>query len=140
MDLGRLERARQTVRKHLRSPALGPMTLCHLLGISRSHLYRLFEDVGGVARYIQSRRLHEAHAILSHAATTKPISLIAEELCFPDTSGFSRAFKREFGYRPSEARFAARADWRIPLCHGPMWPWRSPPSAISFADFRATSG
>jgi AraC-like DNA-binding protein len=107
IDLGRLERVRQAVRKQLRSPALAPMTLCHVLGISRSNLYRLFEDVGGVARYIQSRRLHEAHAMLSQTATNHAISLIAEELCFPDASSFSRAFKREFGYSPSEARIAA---------------------------------
>jgi AraC-like DNA-binding protein len=86
--------------------------------MSRSHLYRLFEDAGGVARYIQRRRLHEAHAILSHPATTKPISLIAEELCFP--TSFSRAFKREFGCSPSEARFAAlggSAHSAVPRVH-----------------------
>jgi hypothetical protein len=47
IDLGRLERVRQAVRKHLRSPTLGPVTLCRLVGTSRSHLYRLFEHSGG---------------------------------------------------------------------------------------------
>src|SRR5208282_5703144 len=71
IDVGRKERARQVVRKHLRTPIFGPTTLCRLAGMSRSNLYRLFEDKGGVARYIQRERLLEAHAILTDPATTE---------------------------------------------------------------------
>jgi AraC-like DNA-binding protein len=109
IDLGRKERVRQTVRRHLRTPTLKPSTLCRLVGMSRSRLYRLFEDIGGVARYIQSQRLLEAHALLSDPAITMPISAIAEDLCFADASSFSRTFKREFGDSPSEVRSAALA-------------------------------
>jgi AraC-like DNA-binding protein len=111
VDLGRKERVRQAVRRHLRTPTLGPKNLSRLVGMSRSNLYRLFEDTGGVARYIQRQRLLEARAVLSDPATTQSISAIAENLCFADASSFSRTFKREFGYRPSEARSAAQA-WR----------------------------
>ena len=107
LDLGRKERVRQTVLRHLRTPILGPRTLSRLVGMSRSNLYRLFEDTGGVARYIQRQRLLEAHAVLSDPATTKPISSIAEDLCFADASSFSRTFKREFGHSPTEVRSAA---------------------------------
>jgi AraC-like DNA-binding protein len=109
IDLGRKERVRQAVRRHLRTPTLGPKTLGRLVGISRSNLYRLFEDTGGVARYIQRERLLEARAVLSDPATTQSISAIAEDLCFADSSSFSRTFKREFGDSPSEVRSAARA-------------------------------
>jgi AraC-like DNA-binding protein len=109
IDLGRMERVRQAVRRHLRTPSLRPATLCRLVGMSRSNLYRLFEDAGGVARYIQRQRLLEAHAILSDPATAQSISAIAEDLCFADASGFSRTFRREFGYSPSEVRAAALA-------------------------------
>lgn len=109
VDLGRKERVRQAVRRHLRTPTLGPKNLSRLVGMSRSNLYRLFEDTGGVARYIQLQRLLEAHAILSDPVTTQSISAIAENLCFADASSFSRTFKREFGYSPSEARSAALA-------------------------------
>jgi AraC-like DNA-binding protein len=106
IDLGRKERVRQAVRRHLRTPTLGPKNLARLVGMSRSSLYRLFEDTGGVARYIQRERLIEARAILSDPSTTRSISAIAEDLCFADASSFSRTFKREFGYAPSEARYA----------------------------------
>ncbi len=107
IDLGRLERVRQTVRRHLRSSALSPKSLSRLVGISRSNLYRLLEDAGGVGQYIQRQRLLEAHAALCDPGLTRSISVIAEDLCFADPSSFSRAFRREFGHSPSAVRAAA---------------------------------
>ena len=130
IDLGRKERVRQAVRRHLRTPTLGPKNLGRLIGMSRSNLYRLFEDTGGVARYIQRERLLEARAVLSDPSTTRSISAIAEDLCFADASSFSRMFKREFGHSPSELRSAAMAG--LALC-GPL---RSPASS-STANFGA---
>ena len=109
IDLGRKERVRQAVRRHLRTPTFGPTILCRLVGMSRSNLYRLFEDDGGVARYVQRQRLLEARAVLTDPATTKSISAIAEDLCFADASSFSRTFRREFGHSPGEMRSAALA-------------------------------
>ena len=109
INIGRKERVRQAVRKHLRTPTFGPTILCRLVGMSRSNLYRLFEDAGGVGRYIQRERLLEAHAVLTNSATTQSISAIAEDLCFADASSFSRAFRREFGHSPGEVRSAALA-------------------------------
>jgi AraC-like DNA-binding protein len=107
IHLSRKERVRQVVQKHLRSPTLEPRNLGRMVGMSRSNLYRLYEDTGGIARYIQHQRLLEAHAVLADPASTQTISVIAEDLCFADASSFSRAFKREFGYTPREARSAA---------------------------------
>jgi len=100
---------RQVVRKHLRTPIFGPAILCRLVGMSRSNLYRLFEDIGGVGRYIQRERLFEAHAVLTDPTNTQSISAVAEDLCFADASSFSRAFKRKFGHSPGEVRSAALA-------------------------------
>ena len=107
IDVGRKERVRRVIRKHLRTPTFRPSILCRLVGMSRSNLYRLFEDTGGVARYIQRERLLEAHAVLTDPASTQSISSIADDLCFADASSFSRAFKREFGHSPGELRSAA---------------------------------
>jgi AraC-like DNA-binding protein len=99
-----MERVRRAVGKHLRSPSLGPAKLCREAAVSRSHLYRLLAAEGGVARYIQRRRLSESFTLLSDAANSLSISSIAETLCFADASSFSRAFRREFGMAPSDVR------------------------------------
>jgi AraC-like DNA-binding protein len=112
---GRKERVRQVIREHLRSPTLRPSTLCRLVGMSRSNLYRLLEGSGGIARYIQMQRLLEAHAILSNPTTTGSISTIAEDLCFADASTFSRSFRREFGLSPSDLRSASLATLGHPV-------------------------
>ena len=108
IDLVRLERVSHVVRKYLRSPALGPRLLCRSLRMSRSKLYRLMDAEGGVVRYIQRQRLLEAYALLSDPSVDLPITAIAEDLCFADTSGFSRAFRREFGATPNDVRAASR--------------------------------
>ena len=124
IDVGRKERVRQAVRRHLRTPTFGPTILCRLVGMSRSNLYRLFEDTGGVARYIQRERLLEAHAVLTNPATKSPISARAEDLCFAYASSFSRTFRREFGHSPGEVRSAPLAGLAPPAM-----PRSSEPSA-----------
>ena len=120
IDLGRLERVRQAVRNHLRSPELGPTMLCRAVGMSRSNLYRLLDEAGGVSRYIQRQRLLEARAALCDPANTRSIAHIADDLCFADSSTFGRAFRKAFGYSPSEARWAAaaRPTPSVPLPEG----------------------
>ncbi len=108
----RLARIHQIISAHLKSPMLGPKKLCRLAGISRSHLYRLFEPHGGVARYIQSQRLHAIHDALSDAECRQSIWSIAEEFGFTDASTFGRAFRVEFGYRPSDVRAGSRGSPR----------------------------
>ena len=70
-------------------------------------LYRLLEGEGGVARYIQRRRLSESFAILCDTSNNFSIASIAETLCFADASNFSRAFRREFGMSPRDVRTAS---------------------------------
>jgi AraC-like DNA-binding protein len=104
IDLFRMERVRQVVRRHLRTPTLRPRTLCRLVGMSRSNLYRLLEAKGGIAQYIQQQRLLEAHALLGSPDNRQPITALADDFCFADVSSFSRAFRREFGCSPSDVR------------------------------------
>ncbi|MBS0639367.1 MAG: helix-turn-helix domain-containing protein [Proteobacteria bacterium] len=113
IDLGRLERVRRAVRKHLRSPSLGPALLCRYVGTSRSQLYRLLEPEGGVACYIRRQRLLAAYAMLADPNNNTTITQIADELCFADGSGFSRAFRQEFDISPTELRIASRTGRRL---------------------------
>ena len=112
IDLTLMERVRQAVRRNLRSPSLGPDKLCREAATSRSQLYRLLEDEGGVAHYIQRRRLSESFSMLCDPSNTLSIGKVAEILCFADGSSFSRAFRREFGMSPSDVR--AGAVGRLP--------------------------
>lgn len=104
IDLTLMERVRQAVRRNLRSPSLGPDKLCREAATSRSQLYRLLEGEGGVAHYIQRRRLSESFSMLCDPSNNLPIGKVAEILCFADGSSFSRAFRREFGMSPSDVR------------------------------------
>lgn len=99
-----LQRARHYIQANILSPDLGPTSLQRELHISRSRLYRLFESYGGVVHYIQHRRLLDAHAALADPNDRRRIGDIAEERRFSGPAEFSHAFKREFGYSPSEVR------------------------------------
>ncbi|MBR0649144.1 helix-turn-helix domain-containing protein [Roseomonas terrae] len=129
IDLTRLERVRQVIRRRLHSATLTPAALCREVGMSRSQLYRLLEGEGGVIRYIQRHRLRAVHAALSNPAEERPISLLAEACGFYEPSTFSRTFRREFGVTPSDLRAASRAG------EAPGGTWK--PSMG--ADFRSLS-
>jgi AraC-like DNA-binding protein len=109
IKLTMLEKVRQAVSRNLHSPSLGPRKLCRETAMSRSQLYRVLESEGGVASYIQRRRLSESFSMLSDTSITSPISDVAASLCFSDPSSFSRAFKREFGVAPKDVRASSRS-------------------------------
>lgn len=114
LDVARREQIRRLIRVHLATVTLGPRSLCRLAGISRSTLYRLFQDEGGVAGYIQRVRLRRAHAALATPNEMRPIQAIAERVGFADASVFSRAFRQEFGCSPRDVRAAAQAGAPLP--------------------------
>lgn len=124
------ERVRRFIAQNLASPELSPGTICANVGISRSNLYRMFDDVGGVAYFIKRQRLLKALESLSDVsslAKSPSVNEIMEDLGFSDPSIFSRAFKAEFDFTPSEARHAALAGQ----------PLLAPPSAGEPQDFNA---
>jgi AraC-like DNA-binding protein len=110
-----MERVRRIVGRNLRSPSLGPDRLCREAGMSRSQLYRVLESEGGVAHYIQRRRLSESFAVLCDASHNLSIAKVADMLCFADASSFSRAFRHEFGVSPRDVRLASLAGQAPPL-------------------------
>jgi AraC-like DNA-binding protein len=98
------ERARRVVRARLGEPSLTPADVARAVGISRSALYRIFELQGGVAHYIQKCRLAAAHKALCNPEDLRHIRQIAEAVGFASPQEFSRAFRKAYGYSPSEAR------------------------------------
>ncbi|WP_298952183.1 helix-turn-helix domain-containing protein [uncultured Methylobacterium sp.] len=103
---------RRFIQRELASPSLGAEVVAAQFGLSRSTLYRLFEEDGGVQSYIRDRRLMRAMKLLvqAGAAGSPRISGIAYAVGFTDDSTFSRAFKRRFGFAPSDLA-AGRDPW-----------------------------
>ncbi len=89
---------------HLTAPDLGIARLCRDLAVTRPTLYRALHDVGGVANFIQRRRLEAAHARLSDPEETRSLAELADRYCFSSPAHFSTAFRRRFGYAPRSAK------------------------------------
>jgi AraC-like DNA-binding protein len=108
-------RARAFIDAHLAEP-LDAAAICAALGVSRSRLYRAFDGKGGVLRALHLRRLRRARALLEGAGERRSLAALAEATGFSDKSHLARAFKREFGLTPSQAR--ALALGRTPVSAG----------------------
>jgi AraC-like DNA-binding protein len=102
------------VEQNLVVPEIGVDHLCGRFGLSRSALYRLFEPEGGLAAYIQQRRLIRAYARLTAPEMRdRRIIDVALESQFASDATFARAFRRQFGITPREVRaLAAEQDLR----------------------------
>jgi AraC-like DNA-binding protein len=102
-----LERIQRHIARHL-GLALTPEVLCNEFGISRSVLYRLFEPLGGVANYVQQRRLLQSFHTLSNPASRRlRVAEVAARMGFVSNAHFSRAFRAAFGMSPTDARAMA---------------------------------
>lgn len=116
--LARREVVRRIVDGNLGNSALGPDFLCREAGMSRSQLYRLLESEGGVRNYIQRRRLKQCFAELANGAHLRSVAAIAEGLGFPDASGFSRSFRKEFGMTPTDVMHATLSGISMKATNG----------------------
>jgi len=111
-----LSSIKRHIEQHLVAPALGVDDLCRRFGLSRSALYRLFEPEGGLAGYIQERRLIRAYAQLTAPETRhRRILDIAIESRFASDATFARAFRRQFGVTPRDVRALADGQDLAPL-------------------------
>jgi AraC-like DNA-binding protein len=108
-DAPRMRSIRDYIDKNLCSWNLHAGRICKMAGASRSNLYRMFEPYGGVVRYVQRERLRRAHELLADPTCTRTVSMIANDYCFSDASTFSRAFRQEFGYSPTDLRKQAES-------------------------------
>lgn len=77
--------------------------LARFANVSRATLYRAFDLDGGVARYIQVRRLHHARTALARRRDGVPnVAEVGYRYGFTSPSHFSRQFRQYFGYSPSD--------------------------------------
>ncbi|MEI2417947.1 helix-turn-helix domain-containing protein [Orrella sp. JC864] len=104
IEAGTLRRAKRLIESRLTCPQLSARLLCQQLGISRSSLYRLFEPEGGVAHYVQGRRLHAVRQLLARPGPRHRLAELAARFGFSDGAHLSRAFRARYGHTPSEWR------------------------------------
>ena len=92
------------IESHLYDPALDATVLCRQFGASRATMYRLFSADGGVATYLNDRRLvHAFRKLRSSPPSRGRIRTVAESLGFHDHSHFNRLFRQKFLITPSDA-------------------------------------
>lgn len=121
----RSDRVRDYIESHL-SEDLTPARIAAAAGFSRAALYRLFRGSGGVSQVIWRRRLARARQSLVDPSETRGVAEIAAAWGFSSEAHFSRAFRRQFGHTPTQARRGA-----APVAHST--PTLAPETAPLFA-------
>lgn len=106
ISAGRFNLARTHIQRNLASPDLGVNSICRAIGVSRRQLYYLFERQGGVANFIRERRLAACCKAIADPTDCRRISTIAYSYGFTSTSSFSRQFRAQYGFSPTQARAA----------------------------------
>jgi AraC-like DNA-binding protein len=96
--------AQRFIEQHLHEPDLSAAAIAAALSVTRTRLYRGFETLGGVAAYIQRRRLEAVRALVCHPDETRSIAELAKTFGFVNASHFAAAFKRAYGISATEAR------------------------------------
>lgn len=97
--------ARKLIVDHLGDPDLDAHTLAGLMGLSRTRLYSLFAEAGGVMQVVRELRLKRSLTDLIAASNAHlQISQIAYRWGYRGLAQFNRAFKARFGVTPGEAR------------------------------------
>ncbi len=99
-----LQKAEQYILHHYHSPDLRIGKLASEIGIDRSYLTRLFDNILGVnpQDYLLRLRMEKAKTFLQ--TTSYSIGTIANSVGYPNIDAFSKMFKRVYGYAPSKVR------------------------------------
>lgn len=93
------------IDQNLDLPDLSPEFIMRHFHISRSRLYRIFADDGGVATVMRDKRLDAAFLELVRTGSpSASIAKVASRLGFSSGNQLLRAFRSRFGLTPSQAR------------------------------------
>jgi AraC family transcriptional regulator, positive regulator of tynA and feaB len=96
---------RRQVERRLSDPALDVGSLSRQLGVSPRTLHAAVSAGGETfAAMLRRRRLERAALLLADPGSRRTVTEIAASVGFDGPSSFSRAFRREFGRSPTEAR------------------------------------
>lgn len=108
LDAGFVALVERLMDLHLASPDLSPDRLADGVGVSRTVLYRAFQNVGGVMHRVWEKRLEAIRIALEDPLETRSLARLASEHGFKDPAHLSRAFRARFGVTPREWRQTRR--------------------------------
>lgn len=100
----RRERAEAFIELHLADAELDVRMVAEGIGVSRTVLYRLFTEDGGMMHYLQRRRLERMRTSLRRVAEARSVSALAYAHGFTSESHCSRSFRSVFGLPPGQYR------------------------------------
>lgn len=97
----RLSLVRDYIDTHYQE-AISIEQLAELATLSEYHFYRTFKQTFGLTphQYILKQRLKQAMVLLKSKHLT--VSKVADQTGFADLASFSKAFKKAFGFPPSQ--------------------------------------
>jgi AraC-like DNA-binding protein len=117
------QRIQAFIRQNLHDPELTPPAIAAAHHISRSYLYRIFQQQSQgetVGAWIRGRRLENARRDLADSSLrTTPIHAVAARWGFPRASEFTRAFRTAYGISPKEYRLQALSEREQTLGRSP---------------------
>jgi AraC-like DNA-binding protein len=101
-DEGFLQMVTKTIRENIEDENFNIDLLLKKTGLSRTQFYRKFTALTDLtpATFIKQLWLQHAKELLENS--TDRISEVAWKVGFKNTSHFTRAFKEQFGVKPSE--------------------------------------
>lgn len=128
LELAKKARIKRFIESRLSDRNLSAQLIIDTFGISRSCLYRAFQNEGGIKAYIMSLRLNACLKIVKKSEQPPSIKQLSHHLGFLDGADLGRAFRRHYGISLQEFRRAlaenrpirrpgAWSDWHAALRH-----------------------
>lgn len=104
------DRIKKVIQLNLRNPDLGVDYIARSVGLSPRQVHRVFADEGmSLMRWVWVQRLEQCYRELCQEESGKrSISDLAYTWGFTDQAHFSRAFRKQFGISPRDARRSKR--------------------------------
>jgi len=92
------------IESNIKNPDLKIEFLMKNFRVSRAHLYRAFDEDGGVISVIRNKRLDMAYHELLNPMKVRTVTQIAHEYGFSSSNQFYRVFRQRFGFSPNEIK------------------------------------
>jgi AraC-like DNA-binding protein len=92
------------IEQNIKNPELSIEFLMKSFRVSRAHLYRAFEEEGGIISVIRNKRLDMAYHELLNPLNSITVTEIAYEYGFSNSNQFYRAFRQRYGFGPNEIK------------------------------------